>query len=473
MWIDGGHHTGPIGGRPLISPRDGSVLTTLAAADTRTLDHAVASARAAFERGTWSRATARQRGRVLRLWADLVEAERETLALLISLEMGKPISAALDVETRAAVSSLRWYGEIADKLMDESPRGVDGALALVTREPIGVLGMITPWNMPITLLTWKLAAALAAGNSLVVKPADQSPLSTLFLAELGTRAGLPDSVLQVLVGRGSVVGAAMGRHPDLDGLSFTGSTAVGKGLLSDAGASNAKQLWLELGGKTPVVVLPDADMDAAADAIAWGITFNSGQLCTATSRLIVHESVQEQLTVLVVDRIRAKVIGDPLESSTEIGPLASSTHRSDVLAHIERGLDDGAVLVSGSADPLNGPGWFLEPVVFTHVQPQMALAQDEIFGPVLSILSFRDTEQAIALANDSVYGLGSSVWTRDISQAVKISRCLDAGMVWVNCFEEGDMTVPFGGRKQSGHGADKSIHGLEKFTNLKTTWIQL
>lgn len=474
MWIDNAPVTsGAAGDKELVSPRDGAVLGRLPLADADEVDAAVRTARAAFDDGDWSRRQPRDRGAVLQRWADIVDANRDELALLISLEMGKPITVAREVEAAAAINALRWYGELADKLMDESPRGRPDSLAVIAREPVGVVGAITPWNMPITLLTWKLAPALVAGNSVVVKPAALSPLSAVALARWGAEAGLPAGVLQIVQGSGPVAGAALALHDDVATLTFTGSPAVGKQLQRYAADSNAKPVWLELGGKTPFVVLEDADLDAATDMLAWGITFNSGQLCTAAARAIVAAPVHDEVVAAVLDKIDKRPLGDPLDPDTLVGPLVSRSHRSDVLGHIGRGVEQGATLVRGDVCAPSGPGSYLEPAVFTEVDPGSDLAQQEIFGPVLSVIRADDPEHAVALANDSSFGLGASLWTRDISSAHRISRRIEAGSVWVNCFEEGDLSVPFGGRKLSGHGADKSAHALDKFTHLKTTWIQL
>lgn len=474
MWVDNAPVTSGAGGeKELIGPRDGALLGQLPLASADEVDAAVRSARRAFEGGRWSRRQPRDRGRVLQRWADIVEANGDELALLISLEMGKPVTAAREVEVAAAVNALRWYGELADKLMDESPRGRPDSLAVVSREPVGVVGAITPWNMPITLLTWKLAPALAAGNSVVVKPAALSPLSAVALARWGAEAGLPAGVLQVVQGSGPVAGAALALHEEVAALTFTGSPEVGKQLQRYAADSNAKPVWLELGGKTPFIVLEDADLDAATDMLAWGITFNSGQLCTAAARAIVAAPVHDEVVTAVLRKIDARAVGDPLDPSTLMGPLVSRSHRDDVLGHIKRGVEQGASLVRGDVVAPSGPGCFLEPAVFTGVSADSDLAQQEIFGPVLSVLRADDVEHAVALANDSSFGLGASLWTRDLSTAHRVSRRIEAGSVWVNCFEEGDMSVPFGGRRLSGHGADKSAHALDKFTHLKTTWIQL
>jgi len=472
LWIDGELREG-VGTLAIVSPRDGSLLADVPAAGETEVDTAVAVARHVFDSGVWSRAGATDRGRVLQRWADIIAERREELALLISLEMGKPITASLEIEARAAENTLRWYGELSDKLMDQSPRDRPDALALVTREPVGCVGAIVPWNMPITLLSWKLGAALVAGNSMVVKPAEQTPLSAVLMARWGEEAGLPPGVLNIVPGEGAVAGAALARHDDVATLTFTGSPRVGRSLLTYAAESNAKPVWLELGGKTPFLVLADADLDAATDALAWGITFNTGQLCSAASRAVVAREVADDFVSLARAKLVDRVVGDPLDLSTDIGPLASAQHRDKVLAHVARGVESGATLALGSAELDQRPGWYVEPVVFTDVRPGSALAQEEIFGPVLSVLAADDTDHAVRLANDSSYGLGSSVWTRDLSAALRVSRTIEAGTVWVNCFEEGDLSVPFGGRKLSGHGADKSAHAIDKFTHLKTTWIQL
>ncbi len=473
MWIDGAWDQASGRTLPLISPRDGSVVANVTSADAADVDRAVRSARRVFERGTWSRLEPRQRGEVLIRWAELMDEHRDELALLLALEMGKPVTVAWNIELRTAINTVRWYGELVDKLYDESPRGRNGAVALVTREPLGVVGAITPWNFPMTLAMFKIPAALAAGNSVVVKPATQTPLSLLRVAELSAEAGLPAGVLQVVTGSGSTVGSAIALHNDVAALTFTGSTEIGKKLLTYAGESNAKPVSLELGGKSPNIVFPDApDLDEAAAMAAWAISFNSGQMCTAASRLVVHEEIRDDFVARVIKHLDAHVIGDPLDPATTMGPLAYAGHRDDVVDEIRKGIADGATLVAGS-DEKREDGLYVAPAVFTDVDPDSRLAQHEIFGPVLSVLTFATEEEAIAIANNSDYGLGSAIWTSDLSRAHRLSRQIDAGMVWVNCYEEGDTSVPFGGHKLSGHGADRSVHGLEKYTSLKTTWIDL
>ncbi|WP_128374520.1 aldehyde dehydrogenase [Streptomyces cavernae] len=479
--VSGAHHIEgtdePGGGEgfPLVSPRDGRVLAEIADGGPAEVGAAVAAARRAFDSGPWPRLAPAERGRALLRIAELLEERRESLALAVSLEMGKPITDANDIELRAAINTFWWYGQLADKLTDESPHTAPDALALVTREPAGVVGAVVPWNFPLTLASWKVAPALAAGCTVVLKPSENSPLSALLLGRLATEAGLPPGVLNVVNGDGPTAGRAIGLHPDVDVLAFTGSTAVGRHFLRYSADSNLKRVWLELGGKSPNIVLPDApDLEKAAATAAWGIFFNQGEMCTAPSRLLVHSSIAERVTEAVVRRARELRVGDPLDPATEMGALVGESHLARVLDHIRGGVDDGARLRTGGARTrTDSGGSFLEPTVFDQVAPGARLAREEIFGPVLSVLTFDDLDEAVALANASEYGLAAGLWTSDLSTAHKVSRALKAGTVWVNCYEEGDLTVPFGGMKQSGNGRDKSAHALEKYTELKTTWIQL
>ncbi|WP_053848567.1 aldehyde dehydrogenase [Streptomyces sp. NRRL B-24085] len=479
--VSGAHHVDgaddPGGGAvfTLVSPRDGQALAQVADAGQAEVDLAVAAARRAFDSGPWPRLAPAERGRTLLRLADLLEERREELALTVSLEMGKPITDAYGIELRALIGTFRWYGQLADKLTDESPHTAPDALALVTREPAGVVGAVVPWNFPLTLAGWKVAPALAAGCTVVLKPSENAPLSGLLLGRLATEAGLPPGVLNVVSGNGPVAGRALGLHPDVDVLAFTGSTAVGRHFLRYSADSNLKRVWLELGGKSPNIILPDApDLEQAAATAAWGIFFNQGEMCTAPSRLLVHSSVADQVTEAVVARARELRVGDPLDPATEMGALVTEAHLARVEDHIATGLGEGARLRAGGGRTLTGTGGsFLEPTVFDRVGPGMRLAREEIFGPVLSVLTFDDLDEAVRLANATEYGLAGAVWTSDLSTAHRVSRALRAGTVWVNCYEEGDLTVPFGGMKQSGNGRDKSAHALEKYTELKTTWIQL
>ncbi|MFH8773104.1 aldehyde dehydrogenase [Streptomyces sp. NPDC017958] len=473
--IDGADEPGSGTTFTVVSPRDGQTLAEVADARQAEVDHAVAAARRAFDSGPWPRLAPVERGRVLLRIAELLEEQREVLALTVTLEMGKPITDAYAVELRAAINTFRWYGQLADKLTDESPHTAPDALALVTREPAGVVGAVVPWNFPLTLASWKVAPALAAGCTVVLKPSESSPLSALLLGRIGTEAGLPPGVLNVVTGDGPTAGRAIGLHPDVDVLAFTGSTAVGRHFLRYSADSNLKRVWLELGGKSPNIVLPDApDLERAAATAAWGIFFNQGEMCTAPSRLLVHSSIAERVTEAVVRRARELRVGDPLDPATEMGALVGEAHLDRVLDHVATAGAEGARLRTGGARTLAETGGsYLGPTVFDRVGPGMRLAREEIFGPVLSVLTFDDLDEAVRLANATEYGLAAGLWTSDLSTAHRVSRALKAGTVWVNCYEEGDLTVPFGGMKQSGNGRDKSAHALEKYTELKTTWIQL
>ncbi|WP_432065394.1 aldehyde dehydrogenase [Streptomyces sp. C10-9-1] len=472
--IDGSAHEGGAV-FAVVSPRDGTVLAEVADAGAAEVDLAVAAARRAFDTGPWPRLAPAARGRALLRFADLVEERRADLALTVSLEMGKPVRDAYEVELRALLATLRWYGELADKLADASPHTTPEALALVAREPTGVVGAVVPWNFPLTLAGWKIAPALAAGCTVVLKPSERSPLSALLLARIATEAGLPPGVLNVVAGDGPVAGRTLGLHPGVDVLAFTGSTAVGRHYLRYAADSNLKRVWLELGGKSPNIILPDApDLDLAAATAAWGIFFNQGEMCTAPSRLLVHSAVAERITEAVVERARRLRVGDPLDPATEMGPLIGPDHLERVRGHIRGAVDAGARLRTGGEPlPAGTGGSYLRPSVLDRVPAGSRLAREEVFGPVLSVHTFDDLDEAVALANATDYGLAAGLWTSDLSTAHRVSRALRAGTVWVNCYEEGDLTVPFGGMKQSGNGRDKSAHALEKYTDLKTTWIRL
>jgi acyl-CoA reductase-like NAD-dependent aldehyde dehydrogenase len=458
-----------------VSPIDGRKIASLAESGTRGVDAAVAAARKAFESGVWSNMAPRARKKVLLKLAGLVEQHREELALLDTLSMGVPISVSNGYCTQWAINALEWYGEAIDKLYDEIAPTDRSVLAMITKEPIGVVGAVVPGNFPLMMASWKIGPALATGNSVVLKPAEQSPVSALRLAELAAEAGIPEGVLQVVPGFGETAGQALGRHPDVDMIAFTGSTEVGKLFLRYSGESNMKRVALECGGKSPHIVTKECgDLDAAATAVAWGVFYNQGEVCNAGSRLLVHEAVKDELlekVVAVAGRIQP---GDPLDPKTRMGAIVDETQLGRVLGYIESGKSEGAGLHLGGARVREESGGsYVEPTIFDAVSNEMTIAREEIFGPVLSALSFSELDEAIAVANDTIYGLSAGIWTDDVNVAHKAARAIKAGIVWVNTFDAGDISSPFGGFKQSGFGRDKSIHALEKFTDLKAIWIAL
>jgi gamma-glutamyl-gamma-aminobutyraldehyde dehydrogenase len=458
----------------VVSPVDGAVLGSVSAADAGDVDRAVRSARRAFEDGRWSGKAPVERKEVLLRWARLCEEHRDRIALAHALEMGKPAREAHGVDMRAVIRTLQWFGEAIDKIVAELPNVSADALAMVQREPAGVVGAVVPWNFPLTMAAWKLAPALAVGCTVVLKPAEQSPISALLLAELGMEAGLPDGVLNVVNGPGHVTGQALGRHPDVDVLTFTGSTEVGRRFMEYSAASNLKRVWLELGGKGANVVFPDADLDKAARTAAWSIFYNAGQMCSAGSRLLVHESVHDDVVRTVLDVAATMQPANPLDDDAPLGSVVTREHRDRIHAMVTAGLlESGEPLTGGTPVLVETGGAYYPPTVIDAVAPNTLLAQQELFGPVLAVTSFRTEEEALALANGTPYGLASAVWTTDLNRAHRFARALKFGVVWVNCYEEGDLTVPFGGVKLSGFGRDKSLHALDKFYDLKTTWIDL
>lgn len=458
-----------------VSPIDGRVIAKIASTDTADVDAAVASARAAFVKGSWSHMAPAQRKRVLLKFAEQIRKHSEELALLETLDMGKPISDSLGVDMRGAQNSIAWFGEAIDKIYDEIAPTNHQSLAMITREPVGVVGAIVPWNFPLMMAAWKIGPALATGNSMVLKPSEKSPLTAIRVAELAMEAGIPEGVLNVLPGFGQTAGKALALHMDVDCVAFTGSTATGKLMLQYAGQSNLKRVWLECGGKSPNVVLADCeDLDKAAAAAADAIFFNQGEMCSAGSRLVVHESVREPLLEKIATLARAYQPGDPLDAKTRLGAIVDQTQLGTVMRYIDSGKSEGArVAIGGKQVRESTGGFYVEPTIFDGVKPTMKIAREEIFGPVLSTLSFKTVEEAVEIANGVVYGLAAAVWSRDITTAHRVARALRAGTVWVNCYEASDITVPFGGFKQSGNGRDKSLHSLDKYVELKTTWVDL
>ncbi|PZP21641.1 aldehyde dehydrogenase [Pseudomonas kuykendallii] len=458
-----------------VSPVDGRLLARVSSCDKADAEAAVADARAVFESGVWSRLAPARRKAIMIRFADLIEANGEELALLETLDMGKPISDSMAVDIPAAARALRWSGEAIDKIYDEVAATAHDELGLVTREPVGVVAAIVPWNFPLLMSSWKLGPALATGNSVILKPSEKSPLTAIRIAALAIEAGIPAGVLNVLPGHGHTVGRALALHMDVDTLVFTGSTRIAKQLMVYAGESNMKRVWLEAGGKSPNIVFADApDLKAAAEAAASAIAFNQGEVCTAGSRLLVERSIKDQFLPLVIEALKAWKPGNPLDPATSVGALVDTTQMNNVLSYIQAGHDDGAKLVAGGKRVLEETGGtYVEPTIFDGVDNAMRIAKEEIFGPVLSVIAFDDVEEAIAIANDTVYGLAAAVWTSNLSKAHLTAKALRAGSVWVNQYDGGDMTAPFGGFKQSGNGRDKSLHAFDKYTELKSTWIKL
>lgn len=477
LFINGEYRDAADGGRiAVINPATGEEIASAAAGNEKDVDAAVAAALAAHRSGVWRQLKPRARAEVLYKFADLIEANQEALALLDTLCMGKPIRHSVRGDIPEAAMTIRYFAECVDKLEGRANNPRHDVLHYVLREPLGVVGAISPWNYPVLMATWKFAPALAAGNTVVLKPAEQAPLSCLLLARLFMDAGGGAGVFNVVNGIGEVAGKALALHNDVAKISFTGSTAVGKQILIYAGQSNMKRVGLECGGKSPQVFLDDLpDMDAAAAAAADGIFSNSGQVCNAGSRLLLADSLREEFVAKFIaygeQRYRA---GDPLEWQTTLGPLVTHADATRVLGRIGDGVKDGATVAMGGDAPAGlERGAFVSPTLMTDVTRKSSLAREEVFGPVAALLTFDGLDDAVALANDTIYGLAASVWTRDIGRAHRAVRDIEAGVIWVNTYFEDDMSQPFGGYKQSGNARDKCFESLLEYTQLKSAWINM
>ena len=459
--------------RTTTNPADGSAIAEVAQCGTEDADAAVAIARRTFESGVWSGMAPGDRKMVLVRWAELIEKHADEIALLETLDVGKPISDTVDIDVPSSVRTIRWSGEAVDKVYDQISPTADDCLALVTRIPLGVVAAIVPWNFPLSTTAWKLAPSLATGNSVILKPASNTPLSALRMAELASEAGLPDGVLQVLPGPGGSLGRHLALHMDIDGLTFTGSTPVGKQLMEYSGQSNLKRTFLELGGKSPNIVFPDANLAKAAAGAAVAVFYNGGQTCTAGTRLIVHESIRDEFIEQVIAQAGGWAPGNPLDPATAMGPMIDRAQCLTVSEYVDIGKQEGAELVLGGDTVMEETGGFYHsPTIFAGVNNQMRVAREEIFGPVLSVITFSEAAEAIGIANDSIYGLAGAVWSRDINTAHKVAAAVRVGTMGINNYFGGDITVPFGGFKQSGNGRDKSMHAFDDYTELKTTWIE-
>ncbi|KAB0484416.1 aldehyde dehydrogenase [Pseudomonas psychrophila] len=458
-----------------LSPVDGRLLGKVASCDSADAQRAVENARQTFESGVWSRLAPAKRKAAMIRFAGLLKQNAEELALLETLDMGKPISDSLGIDVPGAAGALSWSGEAIDKIYDEVAATPHDQLGLVTREAVGVVAAIVPWNFPLMMACWKLGPALSTGNSVILKPSEKSPLTAIRIAALAVEAGIPAGVLNVLPGYGHTVGKALALHMDVDTLVFTGSTKIAKQLMIYSGESNMKRIWLEAGGKSPNIVFADApDLQAAAESAASAIAFNQGEVCTAGSRLLVERSIKDTFLPLVIEALKGWKPGNPLDPATTVGALVDTQQMNTVLSYIKSGHSEGAKLVAGGNQILQETGGtYVEPTIFDGVSNAMKIAQEEIFGPVLSVITFDSAEEAIQIANDTPYGLAAAVWTADISKAHLTAKALRAGSVWINQYDGGDMTAPFGGFKQSGNGRDKSLHAFDKYTELKSTWIKL
>jgi len=459
--------------QPVVNPATEEVIAEVASATPEDVDAAVQAARAALE-GPWGKMPARERGRLVYKLGEQLMAEADEMARLETLHNGKPITESRHVEIPMAAECLQYFAGWADKVHGETVPVKGGQLVYTLREPVGVVAAIVPWNFPLLIAIWKVAPALAMGNTVILKPASQTPLTALKLGEMATNLGFPPGVLNVITGSGSTAGQAIVDHPGIDKIAFTGDTSTGKGIMKSA-ADTLKHITLELGGKSPNIVFADADLDAAVRGATMGIFYGKGEVCAAGSRLLVESSIKDEFLAKVADRAKKMTAGDPLNPKTRLGAISSKSQMERVLGYIETAKKEGATLLAGGerTDIGTGKGFFLQPTVFGNVTGDMTIAREEIFGPVLAAIEFTDVEDAIAKANSSIYGLASGVWTKDVKKAHYVASKLKAGTVWINTYNVYDTAAAFGGYKQSGFGREMSMHALEYYTQVKTVWVEL
>jgi acyl-CoA reductase-like NAD-dependent aldehyde dehydrogenase len=457
----------------VVNPATEEVCATVASAGAGDLDAAVAAARAALD-GPWGKMSARERGRLVRRLGERLMEKANEVSRLETLHNGKPISESRHIEIPAAAECFEYFGGWSDKVMGATIPVRGNLLTYTLREPLGVCAAIVPWNFPLLIAVWKIAPALACGNTMIVKPASQTPLTAIALGEIAVEVGLPPGVLNVLTGPGAKLGQAIVEHPGIDKIAFTGDTSTGKSIMRGA-AETLKKITLELGGKSPNIVLADADIEAAIRGATIGIFYGKGEVCAAGSRLLVDRTIKDEFVDKLAARARKMVAGDPMDPKTRFGALSSKKQLDTVLRYIETGRSEGATLVAGGerTDIGTGKGYFVQPTVFTGVTPEMTISREEIFGPVLATIEFADLDEAIARANDTPYGLAAGVWTRDIKKAHHVARRLQAGTVWINTYNVYDTAAPFGGYKQSGFGREMSAHALEHYTQIKSVWVDL
>jgi len=461
---------------PVMNPATGEKICDVPSANGADVDKAVKAARRAFESGPWGKMDASERGKLIRKLSDLLWERREEFALIESMNNGKTFRDAMRGDVGPGAATLSYFADWANKITGEVLPVNGPFLTYCLKEPVGVVGAIVPWNYPTCLLCWKLGPALAAGCTVVVKPSELTPLTALKLGALALEAGFPPGVINVVTGYGDPAGEALARHGDVDKISFTGSGRTARRLLQASATSNLKKLTLELGGKSPQIILPDADFATAVEACFWGIFSNKGEICNAGSRVLVHEKAYDEFIGLLTERAKKMRVGDPLDSATEMGSQISARQMETILGYVESGKKQGAKLLVGGERDTQGAkakGLFMQPTIFGDVQPEMKIAQEEIFGPVLSCIRFRDEHHALEIANGTPYGLAASLWTRDVAKAHAMARKVKSGVVWINCFNEFDDAAPFGGYKESGWGRDLSHHALEGYLQYKAVWTKL